>query len=53
VSEERNIYEDYKNAFGEDPPNISGVAIMTDTDNTKQSAVAYFRDSVFKKVRKE
>lgn len=53
VTEERNIYEDYKKAFGEDPPNISGVAIMTDTDNTKESAIAYFGDIVFKKAGKE
>ena len=49
VTEERNVYEDYQKAFGEDPPNISGVAIMTDTDNTKESATAYFGDIVFKK----
>lgn len=53
LTEERNIYEDYKKAFGEDPPNISGVAIMTDTDNTKGSAVAYYGDIVFKKSVKE
>ena len=53
VTEERNIYEDYKKAFGEDPPHISGVAIMTDTDNTKESAVAYYGDIVFKKSEKE
>jgi len=49
VIEERNVYEDYKKAFGQDPPLISGVAIMTDTDNTKESAKAYFGDIVFKK----
>ncbi|MCH7616035.1 MAG: DUF3047 domain-containing protein [Nitrospinae bacterium] len=49
VTEERNVYEDYKEAFGEEPPNISGIAIMTDTDNTKESATAYFGDIVFKK----
>ena len=49
VTEERNVYKDYMKAFGEDPPNISGVAIMTDTDNTKEHAVAYFGDIVFKK----
>ena len=27
VAEERNIYEDYKRAFGEEPPMISGIAI--------------------------
>lgn len=49
VSEERNIYEDYKKAFGQEPPMISGVAIMTDTDNTGESAVAYYGDIIFKK----
>jgi len=49
VNEERNVYEDYKKAFGEDPPIISGVAIMTDTDNTGESATAYYGDIIFKK----
>ena len=49
VTEEHNVYEDYQRAFGEEPPNISGVAIMTDSDNTKESAIAYFGDIVFKK----
>jgi hypothetical protein len=49
VSEERNIYEDYKKAFGDEPPAISGVAIMTDADNTGESAIAYYGDIVFKK----
>jgi len=49
VNEERNVYEDYKKAFGEEPPMISGVAIMTDTDNTGESATAYYGDISFKK----
>ena len=49
VNEERNVYEDYKKAFGEEPPAISGVAIMTDTDNTGESATAYYGDILFKK----
>ena len=49
VTEERNVYKDYVKAFGEDPPNISGIAIMTDTDNTKEQAVAFYGDIVFKK----
>ena len=49
VNEERNVYEDYKKAFGFEPPMISGVAIMTDTDNTGESAIAYYGDIVFKK----
>ena len=49
VSEERNVYEDYLKAFGEEPLMISGVAIMTDTDNTGESAIAYYGDIQFKK----
>ena len=49
VSEERNIVDDYRKAFGEEPPRISGIAIMTDTDNTQESAVAYFGDIVLLK----
>ena len=51
VSEERNIYEDYKKAFGEEPPLISGIAVMTDTDNTGESATAFYGDIVFRKAR--
>ncbi len=47
IQEKRNILEDYRKAFGSDPPAISGVAIMTDTDNTGESAVAYFGDIIF------
>ena len=52
VTEERNIYEDYKQAFGEEPPLMNGVAIMTDTDNTKEQAIAYYGDIQFAKVEK-
>lgn len=51
MSEERNIYEDYKKAFGEEPPMISGIAVMTDTDNTGESATAFYGDIVFRKAR--
>ncbi|MFH0344897.1 MAG: DUF3047 domain-containing protein [Chromatiales bacterium] len=51
VEEERNVYEDYKKAFGEEPPMISGVAIMTDTDNTGGSATAYYGDIIFEARR--
>lgn len=47
VDEERNIYDDYRKAFGEEPPMINGVAIMTDTDNTKEQATAYYGDIRF------
>jgi hypothetical protein len=47
VTERRNVYEDYQRAFGEEPPLITGIAIMTDTDNTGESAVAWYGDMFF------
>jgi len=48
VTQTRNLLEDYRNAFKTDPPLISGVAIMTDTDNTGEKATAFYGDIVFK-----
>jgi len=44
VTQQRNIYQDYKHAFGEEPPPIAGIAIMTDTDNTGEKVIAYYGD---------
>ncbi len=50
LCEERNIYEDYQSLFGEAPPRLSGVAVMTDTDNTGETASAYYSDLVLHAV---
>ena len=42
LEEERDILEDYRQLFGGDPPKAGAVAIMTDTDNTGGSAVAWY-----------
>jgi len=44
VSEERNIYEDYKKCFGSSPPVVGAIALMTDTDNTLSTAEASYKD---------
>ena len=44
ISEKRNLVDDYRQAFGDDPPPIMGIAIMTDTDNTGESTTAYYGD---------
>jgi hypothetical protein len=44
VYEERNIYEDYKKAFGREPGHVGAVAIMTDTDNTQSKAEAHYKE---------
>ena len=46
---QRNIVSDYRQAFGSEPSTISGVGIMTDTDNTKGQATAWYGDIVFEK----
>lgn len=48
-SEKRNVYEDFKALFGEDIEQIDAIAIMTDTDNSKGSAIAYYGDIFFSK----
>ena len=44
IDEKRNIDKDYRVAFGHAPPSVMGIAIMTDTDNTRESATAYYGD---------
>jgi hypothetical protein len=41
-TEKRNILEDYRMVYGEEPPPVSGITIMTDSDNTGESTKAYF-----------
>lgn len=38
----RNIVEDYRRAFGSDPGRLIGIAILTDTDNTREKASAQY-----------
>lgn len=45
--EVRNVYEDYRYAFGEEPPMTRSVGIMTDTDNTGEKIRAYYGDISF------
>ncbi|MDZ7755557.1 DUF3047 domain-containing protein [Rhodohalobacter sp.] len=42
ISLKRNIVEDYRQAFGEEPREITGITIMTDSDNTGESTKAWF-----------
>jgi len=47
VTEKRNILEDIEKLLGIDKKQIDAIAIMTDTDNSKQSATAYYGDIYF------
>ena len=51
VCEKRNLFHDYQKYFGGSPPIISGVAVMTDTDNTQEEATADYADLVLQTTR--
>jgi hypothetical protein len=53
IQEQRNIVEDYKRAFGKEPPEIIGIAIMTDTDNTGEETTSYYGDIILSMKKKE
>jgi hypothetical protein len=40
----RNITEDYVKAFGKPPGKLTGIALMSDTDNTGTNITAYYSD---------
>jgi hypothetical protein len=44
----RNLHDDYKRAFGEEPGKLTGYGVLTDTDNTGESVEAWYGDIVFK-----
>ncbi len=45
VLEQRNIYEDYRKAFGRAPTSpVTTIALMTDSDNTTSTAEATYKD---------
>jgi hypothetical protein len=46
----RNVHADYRRAFGEEPGRITSVAVMTDTDNTGESVLAYYGDITFRRT---
>ena len=41
VDQEVDVLEDYRKAFGEDPPSVASLAVMNDSDNTKESSISY------------
>lgn len=47
VTETRDLAADFKEAFGEEAPDVVAVALATDTDNTGESATAWYGDIEF------
>jgi hypothetical protein len=44
----RNVYDDYRHAFDEEPGELTGIGVMTDTDNTRGSVEAWYGDIRFR-----
>ena len=42
ITEERNVYEDYKRLFHEEPPEAAGITLMINSENTESRAEGYF-----------
>jgi hypothetical protein len=42
-----NVLEDYRRAFGEEPPRVRAIGVMSDSDNTGARSVAYYGDIRF------
>lgn len=42
VTERRNVLQDYRDLFKEEPPQVGGVTLMIDSDDTKSTAESYF-----------
>jgi hypothetical protein len=49
VSEKVNVYEDYKRLYGEEPEPVRAIGIMSDSDNTKSTALAYYKKIAVRK----
>ena len=45
--ETRNLHDDYLRAFGEEPPRVTSVGIMTDSDNTGAVTHGFYGDISF------
>ena len=41
IEQEVDVLEDYRKAFGQYPPEVASLAVMNDSDNTKESSVSY------------
>ena len=44
VSEEVNVYQDYKRLFGGEPEKVQAIAVMSDSNNTESRAEAHYDD---------
>lgn len=49
VYEQRDLFKDYKKAFGLEPEAVLAIGIQTDTDHSNEGVIAYYSEPVLKK----
>ncbi len=49
ITETRNVYDDYRRLFGEEPADVNGVRLQINSQHTGTSAESYFADVTFNK----
>ena len=49
IAETRNVYEDFKKFYGDEPPVVKGMRFQINSQHTRTSAESWFADVVFKK----
>ena len=49
IAETRNVYEDFKKFYGDEPPVVKGMRFQINSQHTKTSAESWFADVVFQK----
>jgi hypothetical protein len=47
VSERRNVYEDYKKLFKENPPTVGALLLYINSQHTKSSAECFYANIFF------
>ncbi len=47
ITETRNVWEDYKALFGDEPPVVAGIRIQINSQHTATSGESFFADVVF------
>jgi Protein of unknown function (DUF3047) len=49
ITETRNVWQDYKTFFGDEPPVLAGIRIQINSQHTATSGESFFADLVFQK----
>lgn len=49
ITETRNVYEDYRKFYGEEPPPVKGMRLQINSQHTGTSAESYFAEVIYRR----